>query len=86
MRYIRWHIWCKRTVSRTCLLCPQLDSAPHILSGCQHTQILRNMITERHNVVQHDLQSYQQDRLPRILLCLHGYRSSERLAMQNLQI
>jgi len=30
-------------------LCPQLDSALHILSGCQHTQI-RNMITDRHNL------------------------------------
>jgi len=30
-------------------LCPQVDSALHILSGCQHTQI-RNMITERHNL------------------------------------
>ena len=32
--------------------------------------------------MQHDLQSHQQDRLPRILLCLHGCR----LAMKNLHI
>jgi len=40
----------KLSTSQTCPLCPlcpQLDSALHILSGCQHTQI-RNMITERH--------------------------------------
>jgi hypothetical protein len=37
--------------------------------------------------MQHDLQSHQQDRLHRILLCLHGYiGSSKWLAMQNLQI
>jgi SMC interacting uncharacterized protein involved in chromosome segregation len=34
----------------------------------------------------YDLQSHQQDRLSRILHCLHGYRYSKRLAMQNLQI
>jgi len=39
----------KLSTSQTCPLCPQLDSALHILSGCQHTQI-RDMITERHNV------------------------------------
>ena len=37
----------KLSTSQTCPLCPQLDSALHILSGCQHTQI-RNMLTERH--------------------------------------
>ena len=35
--------------SQTYPLCPQVHSALHILSGCQHTQ-LRNMITERHNL------------------------------------
>jgi len=39
----------KLSTSQTCPLCPQVDSALHILSGCQHTQI-RNMITERHNI------------------------------------
>ena len=37
----------KLSTTQTCPLCPQLDSALHILSGCQHTQI-RNMLTERH--------------------------------------
>ena len=32
----------------TCPLCPHMDSALHMLSGCQHNMI-RNMITERHN-------------------------------------
>ena len=27
----------KLSTSQTCPLCPQLDSALHILSGCQHT-------------------------------------------------
>jgi hypothetical protein len=39
----------KLSTSQTCPLCPQVDSALHILSGCQHTQI-RKMITERHNL------------------------------------
>jgi len=39
----------KLSTSQTCPLCPQVDSALHILSGCQHTQI-RNTITERHNL------------------------------------
>jgi len=39
----------KLSTSRTCPLCPQVDSALHILSGCQHTQI-RYIITERHNL------------------------------------
>ena len=39
----------KLSTSQTCSLCPKVDSALHILSGCQHTQI-RSMITERHNL------------------------------------
>jgi len=39
----------KLSTSQTCPLCPHFDSALHILSGCQHTQI-RNMITKRHNI------------------------------------
>ena len=35
-------VWFKHSISLTCTLCPQLDSALHILSGCQHT--------ERHNL------------------------------------
>jgi len=64
----------KHSTSLTRHLCPKLDSALHILPGCQHTQI-RYMITERQKLImQHDLQSHQQYRLPRILLCLHGYK------------
>jgi len=32
-----------------CPLCSHVDSALHMLSGCQHT-MLKNMITERHNI------------------------------------
>jgi len=39
----------KLSTSQNCPLCPQVDSALHILSECQHTQI-RNMITKRHNI------------------------------------
>jgi len=42
-------VWFKYSISLSCPLCPQLDSALHILCGCQHTQI-RNVITERHNL------------------------------------
>jgi hypothetical protein len=64
-------------------LCPQVGSALHIFSGCQHTQT-RNMITERHNLasMKHDLQNHQQERIPRILLCLRGYRWQQRPAKQ----
>ena len=44
----------KLSTSQTCPLCPQVDSALHILSGCQHMQI-RNMITERQLSMPHDL-------------------------------
>jgi hypothetical protein len=37
-------MWFKHSLCLSCPLCPQLDSALHILSGCQHAQI-RNMIT-----------------------------------------
>ena len=39
----------KLSTSQTYPLCPQADSALHILSGCQHTQ-KRNMIIKRHNI------------------------------------
>jgi len=39
----------KLSTSLTCPLCPRVDSALHILSGCQHTQI-KNIITARHNL------------------------------------
>ena len=42
-------VWLKHSFSLTCPLCPQLDSALHVLSGCQYTQI-SNFITERHNL------------------------------------
>jgi len=42
-------VWSKHSIRLTCPLCPQLDSALHMFSGRQHTQI-RNMVTERHNL------------------------------------
>jgi hypothetical protein len=42
-------VWFEHSIGLTCPPCPQLDSALHILSGCQRTQI-KNMITERHNL------------------------------------
>jgi hypothetical protein len=42
----------KLSTSQTCPLCPQVDSALNILSGCQHTRI-RIMITKRHNLACH---------------------------------
>jgi len=42
-------VFFKLSTSQTCPLCPQVDKALHILSGCQHTQI-RNMLIERHNL------------------------------------
>jgi len=66
--------------------CPQLDSALHILSRCQHTQI-RNMITERHELA---------CRMPFRAISKTGslgscvvsmdIGSNERMTMRNLQI
>ena len=33
-----------------CPICPYTDSALHILSGCQHTNKMRNMIIKRHSM------------------------------------
>jgi len=74
------------SIRLTCLLCPQLDSALHILSGCQHTQI-RNVITERHNLACSMLFKAisKTGSLGSCLICM-DIGSSKRLAMQNLQI
>ena len=42
-------VWFEHSANGTFPICPQLDNALHILSGCQHMQI-RNIITERHNL------------------------------------
>eukprot|EP00983_Pelagomonas_calceolata_P075433 1153012-Pelagomonas_calceolata.AAC.4 len=41
----------KRSTNLTCPLpdCHKMDSALHILSGCQ-CPVMRNMVTERHNI------------------------------------
>ena len=79
-------VWFKHSISLTCLLCPQLDSALQILSGCQHTQ-LRNMITERHNLAcSMTFETISKTgSLGSCFVCIY-IGSSERLATQNLQI
>jgi hypothetical protein len=47
-------------ISLTCPLCPQLGSALHILSGCQHTQI-RSLSDNL--AMQHDLHAQKSNRL-----------------------
>ena len=39
----------KYSADLSCPLCPHMDNALHMLSGCQHSTI-RNMITERHKL------------------------------------
>ena len=60
------------STSQTCPLCPQVDNALHILSGCQHT-LIRNMITERHNLACHMIVKAisKTCSLGRIMRCLH---------------
>ena len=74
--------WLKHSISMTCPLCPQLDSALHILSGCQHTQI-RIMITERRNLACSMIFKAisKTGSLGSCFVCM-DIGSSERLAMQ----
>jgi hypothetical protein len=76
----------KLSTSQTCPLCPQVDSALHILSGCQHTQI-RNMITERHNIACHMI-FRAISKTGSLGSCIVSKKigSNERMTMQNLQI
>ena len=76
----------KHPISLTCPLCPQLDSALHILSVCQHTQ-MRNVITERHNLACSIILKAisKTGSLGLCLVCIN-IGTSERLATQNLQI
>ena len=76
-----WH-----STSQTCPLCPILNSALDILPGCQHTQI-RTMITERHNLACSMIFKAisKTGSLGSCFVCM-DIGSSERLAMQNLQI
>jgi hypothetical protein len=76
----------KLSTSQTCLLCPQLDSALHILSGCQHTQI-RNMITERYNLACRMIfKAISKTGSLGSCIVSKDIGSNERMAMQNLQI
>ena len=72
--------------SQTCPLCPQVDSALHILSGCQHTQI-RNMITERHNIAcRMILKAIRKTGSLGSCIVSEDIGSNERMTMQNFQI
>jgi len=76
----------KLSTSQTCPLCPQVDSALHILSGCQHTQI-RNMITERHNIAcRMILKAIRKTGSLGSCIVSMDIGSNERMTMQNLQI
>jgi len=76
----------KLSTSQTCPLCPQVDSALHILSGCQHTQI-RNMITERHNIAcRIILKAIRKTGPLGSCIVSMDIGSNERMTMQNLQV
>jgi hypothetical protein len=76
----------KCSTSQTCPLCPQVDSALHILSGCQHTQ-LRNMITERHNIAcRMILKAISKTGSLGSCIVSKDIGSNKRMTMQNLQI
>jgi hypothetical protein len=77
----------KLSTNQTCPLYPQVDSALHILSGCQHMQI-RNMITERHNIACRMIFKAirKTGSLGSCIVSMDIGYSNEREAMQNLQI
>jgi len=76
----------KLSTSQTCPLCPQVDSALHILSGCQHTQI-RNMITKRHNIAcRMILKAIRKTGSLGSCIVSMDIGSNEWMTMQNLQI
>jgi hypothetical protein len=76
----------KLSTIQTCPLCPQVDGALHILSGCQHTQ-LRNMITERHNLACRMIfKAISKTGSLGSCVVSMDIGSNERMTMQNLQI
>ena len=76
----------KHSTSQTCPLCSQVDSALHILSGCQHTQI-RNMITERHNLACRMIfKAISKTGSLGSCAVSKNIGSNKRMTMQNLQI
>jgi hypothetical protein len=76
----------KLSTSQTCPLCPQLDSALHILSGWQHTP-KRNLITERHNLAcRMILKAISKTGYLRSCVVSIDIGSNERMTMRNLQI
>ena len=72
-------VWFKRSTSLTCLLRPHLDSALHLLSGCQHTKIWIVEI-DRHNlacmlsmIIKAISKTGSLGRILKQELCFHGY-------------
>jgi hypothetical protein len=65
-------VWFEHSISLTCPLCPQLDSALHMPFWLPTHANQEYDHGETQLSMQHDFSSHQQDRLPRILLCLHG--------------
>ena len=76
----------KLSTSQTCPLCPLVDSALHILSGCQHTQV-RNMITKRHNLACRVIfKAISKTGSLRSCVVSIDIGSNEQMIMQNIQI
>ena len=76
----------KLLTNQTCPLCPQVDSALHILCGCQHTQI-RNMTTERHNLACRMIfKAISKTGSLGSCVVSMDISSNERMTMQNLQM
>jgi len=76
----------KLSTSQTCPLWPYVDSALHILSGCQHTQI-RNMITERHTLACRMIfKAISKTGSLGSCVVSMDIGSNERMAMQNFQL
>ena len=74
----------KLSTSQTCSICPQVDSALHILSGC--TQ-LRNAITKRHNIAcRMILKANRKTGSLGSCIVSMDIGSNEQMTMQNLQI
>jgi len=63
----------KLSTSQTCPLCPQVDSALHILSGCQSTVPTHANKEHDHRKTQLSM-ICQQNRLLRIMHCLQRYK------------
>jgi len=77
-------VWFKCSMRLTCPFRPQLDSALHLLSGCQHIQL---RTVERHNLAcSMIIKAISKAGSLRSCILSMDIGSNERLTMQNLQI